>query len=287
MGKRTPLPKTQEQISQDSIVPYVNPESGTAIGFKGPLNTVKKREHQISRKNDTEKNYSVGIRDIDEALYYYFNDVIKPTVMQNGKQIPIPVVYGSPERWSTMQKDGFYRDKNGKLQTPIIVYRRDSLEKDRTKGNKLDANNPHNFGVFEVKYSKKNMYDRFDLLNNRVPVKEYISTAIPDYVTVTYTCVIYTDFVEQSNRVIEAVNYASDSYWGLHDKFKFQARVDQYRTDLELTQGTDRVSKVTFTLTMRGYIITDALNAQIFNSQKFFSKSSVKVNAETVITNPK
>ena len=47
------------------------------------------------------------------------------------------------------------RDNNGKIQTPLIMFKRDSLEKNRNLGNKLDANLPNHFGIFEKKYSKK------------------------------------------------------------------------------------------------------------------------------------
>jgi hypothetical protein len=82
-------------------------------------------------------------------------------------------MYGSPERWAAVQKEGFVRDKNGKIQTPLIMFKRDSIEKNRSLGNKMDANNPVHFGVFEKKYSTKNVYDRFSTLNNREPVREF------------------------------------------------------------------------------------------------------------------
>ena len=136
---------------------------------------LQNRELQTARSNDNVQNYTVGIKDIDESIFYYFNEVLKPQVTQNGKQINVPLVYASPERWAAMQKDGYYRDKNGKMQAPLITFRRDSLEKNRQLGNKLDGNNPHNFGVFEKKFSKSNVYDRFGILNNRTPEKGSLS----------------------------------------------------------------------------------------------------------------
>src|SRR5210317_1791144 len=131
----------------------------------------KKREFQVSRENDTVSIQTVGIKDIDEAIFYYFNEVLKPQVVQNGKLINVPLVYGSPERWAAMQKDGYYRDKNGKMQAPLIVFRRDSIEKNRNLGNKLDGNRPIDYGIFEKKFSNKNVYDRFSILNNRIAQK--------------------------------------------------------------------------------------------------------------------
>ena len=232
MSNKPLIPKNQEQRSQDTIQTYKHPESNTEFNGKGPLDTSRNRENQKRVDEDTVDPFKLGIKDIDEAIFYYFNEVLKPTVIQNGKTKNVPLVYGSPERWAAMQKDGYYRDKNGKMQAPLIVFRRDSLEKNRNLGNKLDANKPINYGVFEKKFSQKNIYDKFNLLNNRVPVKEYYAVAVPDYVDIVYSSVIYTDYMEQNNKIIEGINYASDSYWGNPSKFRFRAMIDNFTTPL-------------------------------------------------------
>ena len=50
-----------------------------------------------------------------EAKKTYFENTIKPTVIQNGNRIAVPIIYGSPERWKSVQSDGALRDKDGKL----------------------------------------------------------------------------------------------------------------------------------------------------------------------------
>jgi hypothetical protein len=121
---------------------------------KAPVPANKRRENQRSLKDDEVKQLNVGLKDIDSAIVYYFNNVIRPSVIQNGVKINVPILYGSPERWAAVQKDGYYRDKNGKIQTPLIMFKRDSVTKDRSLGNKMDANNPIHFGVFQKKYSQ-------------------------------------------------------------------------------------------------------------------------------------
>ena len=240
------------------------------------------RGNQVSRSNNDDVDFKVGIKDIDTAIYYYFNEVIKPSVIQNGKTLNVPVVYGSPERWKAMQNDGYYRDKNGKMQAPLIVFRRETVEKNRNIGNKLDGNDPKNFGVFKQSHSKKNIYDRFSAVNNRIATDEYYAVAIPDYVNITYSCVIFTDYVEQNNKLVEAINFASDSYWGDPSKFHFRAMIDTYTTSTEIVQGSERIVKSNFNITLLGHIVTDTVNALAVNSKKYFSKAAVKVTAETV-----
>lgn len=270
---RKPIPKLQIELSQETITPYLNQG-------KVPVPANKRRENQRTLKGDEVKQFSVGLKDVDEAIFFYFNNVIKPSVTQNSTKINVPVLYGSPERWASMQKDGYYRDNNGKIQTPLIMVKRDSVEKVRTLGNKMDANNPIHFGVFQKKYSQKNVYDHFSTLNNRIPVKEYYGVIIPDYINIVYTCVIFTEYVEQMNKIVESVNFASDAYWGDPERFKFRASIDNYTTTTELIDGGDRTVKTTFQIKMAGYIVSDAINTSVGNPNKFFSKAAVKFGIE-------
>ena len=201
--------------------------------------------------------------------------------MQNGIKIPVPFIYGSPERWASVQKDGYYRDKDGKMQAPLIMFKRDSVEKNRALGNKMDANNPIHYGVFEKKYSGKNIYDAFGILTNRIPIKEYYGVIIPDYINLVYSCTVFTEYVEQMNKIVEAINFASDSYWGDPERFKFRAAIDNYTTTTELVDGNDRTVKTTFQIKMAGYIVPDTINTSVANPRKFFSKAAVSFKIET------
>lgn len=271
---RKPIPKSQVELSQETITPYLSQG-------KAPVPGNKRRENQRTVKNDDVKQFQVGLKDVDAAIVYYFDNVIRPSVVQNGVKINVPIIYGSPERWASVQKDGFYRDKNGKIQTPLIMFKRDSVTKDRGLGNKMDANNPLHFGVFEKKYSQKNIYDQFGLLTNRVPVRELYGVIIPDYVNLVYSCTIFTEYVEQMNKIVESINFASDSYWGDPERFKFRASIDDYTTTTELVQGGDRTVKTTFTIKIGGYIVSDAINTSVANPNKFYSKSALKFGIET------
>ena len=275
MSTNKPIPKSQREISEGTRKPLLN-QGGI------PTNDSKRRYNQKSVKNDDVKNFSIGLRDIDEAIFFYFDNVIKPSVIRNGTKVNVPILYGSPERWKSVQKDGFYRDRNGKILTPLILLKRDSLEKNRQLGNKLDANNPVNFGIFEKRYSNKNIYDRFSVLSNREEVKEYQGVVIPDYVNLTYSCIMFTSYVEQMNKLVESINYASDSYWGDPNKFNFRAMIDSYATTTEMAQGQDRIVKTTFQLSLLGHIVPDSINATLQGSRKFYSKGKVSFGLETV-----
>ena len=279
MSTNKVLPKSTVDKSQSTIEPL---KVEGYEGKKQPVQDLKKRELQRSVKNDNTKRFSLGLRDIDEAIFYYFNNVIRPSVMQNGAKKEVPVLYGSPERWHAVQKDGFYRDRNGKIQLPLIMLKRDSVEKNRSLGNKMDANLPTQFGIFEKKWSKKNQYDRFSALNNRSITKEFQAVVIPDYVNIVYSCVIFTQYIEQMNKLVENINYASDAYWGDPDKFQFRAMIDNYTTTTELVQGQDRTVKTNFNINLLGHIVPDGINTLPQGSMKYFNKSSVLFGTEVV-----
>ena len=91
---------------------------------------------------------------------------------------------------------------------------------------------------------------------------------------------IFTDYIEQMNKIVEAINYASDGYWGDPERFSFRAKIDSYTTTTELAQGQDRAAKTNFTLTMNGHIVPDSINSQLAGMNKYYSKSSVTFGME-------
>ena len=238
-----------------------------------------------SRKDDTVRDVSIGLQDHDEAIMYYFNNVIKPSVIVNGNRTNVPIMYGSPERWKSVQKDGYFRDKEGKLQVPLIMFKRDSIEKRRDLGNKLDGNNPQLYYTIQEKYTKRNQYDNFSVLQNRIPQREYHTVVVPDFIRLTYTCTIWCDYVAQMNKLIEMINYSSDSYWGNKETFQFNAKIDTYNNITEINQGENRIVKTDFSITLQGYLVPDSINKELAKKpQKYFSKSTVVFNDELIVT---
>jgi hypothetical protein len=163
---------------------------------------------------------------------------------------------------------------------PLIIFKRNSIEKNRSLANKLDANNPNNYGVFQKAYDSRNAYDSFNVLNNRKPEKQYYAVVAPDYVTVTYSFVVFTYYVEQLNKIVEAINYASDAYWGNPERFKFKVNIDSFSTVSELSENAERVVRATFTLKLFGYIIPDIPQRDLNATRKFSETTSVVFGLE-------
>jgi hypothetical protein len=273
---RIPVPKTQAEIANGFIEPY-----DTQRGNPNQSQDLN-RGNKTSYKGDTTKPFSIGIKDIDESIVYYFKNVIKPFVIQNGQRIEVPVMYGAPERWKSVQRDGFMRDQKGAIMAPMIMFKRNTITPVKGLYNKIDANRPVNVAYTQTLYNKQNTYDKFNILNNRKPVKEYHTVVVPDYVTMTYSCMIYTYYVEQLNKIVEAINYAANSYWGNPERFKFKADIDSFTTVTELNQGSERTVRANFDINLKGYIIPDIPQKDLTIDKKRFSPGQIIIQQETV-----
>jgi hypothetical protein len=262
-------PKTEAEILNDKIEPnYSNVQ-------KPPIHEYKRGE-DVSMRGEDLKDISVGLEDIDSAILYYFQEVIMPYVINEGTKQNIPVIFADAERWKTAQKDGIYRDKDGRIMLPIITIRRDNLERNRSISHKLDGNTVNIFQTYEKRYTTKNQYDNFAVLTNRVPVKEFYNVVVPDYYTLTYTCTVYTSFYEDINKIIEDISFRADSYWGEPGKFLFKARIDNFPITNEINEGADRRFLSTFTLSMNGYLTPSNIGKHLAaNALKYRSKAQV------------
>jgi hypothetical protein len=278
MSDRKPIPKNQSEIVQDTITPFLN--QGKPIS-QNVFTHRDNRALNTSRKNDNIKDISIGLQDIDYAIKYYFETAILPTVVQDGNIIPVPIIYGSPERWKSVQADGYYRDTNGKLVVPLIMYKRTTINKNKNLGNKIDGNLAALFQTFETRYNQKNQYDKFSILNNRIPSKQYYVSVVPDYVTITYECAIFTNYVEQNNKIIESIEYAADSYWGDKNRYQFRTSIDSFATTNVINTGEDRVATTTVSLSVNGYLIPDTINQHLSDTNLHYSPSQVVFTFET------
>jgi len=283
INKRKPIPKTQRELSIERQDPYIPPAGAPGFQATGNPNNSDQpnRALQTSFKGDTVKPMSIGIQDIDEAIMYYFQNVIQPSVFQNGEKIPVPIIYGSPEKWKSFQKDGYYRDLQGRIMAPLIMFKRNTITKDRSLNNKLDANNPHNVAVIGQSYNKRNEYSKFNMLNNVKPEKTYYVTVVPDHLAITYDCIAFTYYNDQLNKIVEAMEYASDSYWGDPERFKFKATINSFNTTADLSETGERIVRSTFTLNIYGYIIPDTIQKDLKAARKFSDRNRVVFGLET------
>jgi len=277
-------PTNRQEFVNKLIVPYDPKEGNPNVVFSEPAKLgqpEQNRAYQTSERIDGDKDFTIGIKDIDEALMHYFKNVLKLSVVQNNSRLEVPVIYGTPENWKSVQSDGYYRDENNKLMAPLLMFKRSSVAQNRNLGNKLDGNLTHNVQLFEKSFSKRNVYNNFSALNNRVPQKKYVVSATPDYITVEYECIVWTYFVEQMDKLIESLNFASRSYWGDPNRFQFYSSIESFQDSISYNIGENRAVRTNFTITLNGYLIPDTLNRKLASPGNVYSISRVIFGLET------
>lgn len=233
------------------------------IGSKPSIPEV--RTNEIRHDDFSDKEVKIGLYDIDFAIKYYFENIIRPTITEFGNEVPVPVMYGSPEKWKNVRQDGFMRDKQGKILCPVIAYRRTGIEKNRQLGSKVDANNPVGYYPTYMTYTRENRYDQFSILNNIKPQPTTYNVIVPEYINLTYDVLVWTDFVENMNGLLESILYSEGSFWGEKERFKFRTKVDNITTTTDLQSDNDRIVRSTFTMNVFGYIVPDSLVKKLSN----------------------
>ena len=283
MANQVTRPENRKEFMDKLVMPYVPSQGDPNVVFSEPQKLGQpeiNRALEVSVKKDLDKDFSIGIKDFDEALKYYFDNVLKLNVTQNGTRVDVPVLYGNQENWKDIQLNGYLRDRNGKMMAPMLFFRRTGIEQNRGLGFKLDGNQAHNLQYFEGRYDRRNVYSNFNVLNSRVPSKKYMVSVTPDYVTVTYSCIVWTYFVEQMDKLIESLNFASRSYWGNPNKFLFYTDIENFEETLQYNIGTDRAVRNQFTIKLNGYLIPDSINAKVAAGNRVFSVANISFGLE-------
>lgn len=217
-----------------------------------------KRETNRAKHIPVEKQFIKGIKliDIDTTIAEYMSSVIIPDVEEYGNKIKVPLLYGNAERWNGARKNGYLRDERGKVQIPLIMFKRNSIERNDLMTNFKEVNKITTY----KKYSPKNRYERFSLQNNVRPVEELYEVNVPDYVTITYEVMIWTSFTEHMNKLVEAFQYATDRYWGKEDGYKFKVKIDSFDNQQEVGEGSERIIRTSFSMVANAYLLPETFN---------------------------
>tara|TARA_R110002020_G_scaffold93592_3_gene225631 strand:- start:154 stop:1017 length:864 start_codon:yes stop_codon:yes gene_type:complete len=243
--------------------------------------SVNRADH-ISTKNETirgnrgttltpghnySENYSITLKDVDTAILNHVKNVMKPKISEANEIINIPVYYGNEERWKAVRKRGVLRDNNGTLMLPLIVLKRTAVTRNDLSGQSYshDIQNKFVNVVRNAKWSKDNRYDRFSVQTGIQPAHENIVTTMPTYTDVTYEFILWTNFIEQMNPLIESFVDQSHTYWGDKTNMKFVTTIDDISDASEMNQNGERFIKSTFSVNTKAYLLPEYLNSIVTN----------------------
>ena len=236
---------------------------------------VLNRAEQIRRDDDVVKTPKRTVYDIDFAIKWYLENEIQPQVEQNGEITKIPIIFSNGEKWDSVRRLGYARDEKGKLQSPLIILKRNTLqERDQLK--KLDINNPipGNQIVYKQKYNKRHRYsdDVFPIPTaDSATSSELFAINIPEYVDIEYDMLIWTDFTTQMNEVIEQIMPYGTFAWG-NEFNKYRTFIRDISFETVNTAGDDRLVRATIPLTVNGTLMAE----QEFRQSTLQKRYSIK-----------
>jgi len=227
---------------------------------EGILNDqVLNRAHQTRRDDDVIRTPQRTVYDIDYAIKWYIENEIQPQITANKNLISVPVIFANGEKSDNVRRLGYLRDEKGKLQSPIIMIKRNSLqEKDTKKG--LDVNRPQaeNQIIYRAKYNDRNRYEdelfpipKFEPQNSQ---KIYV-VDVPKYVTVEYEMMLWCDFTTQMNDLVDQIFPYGRYAWG-NETNKFTTVLGSVTFETVNTTGEDRLVRATIPLTVHGTLLS-------------------------------
>ena len=239
---------------------------------------------------DLSKQYSITLKDIDTAIISYIKNIIKPTVQEANEKVKVTVMYGNEERWKAVRKRGVLRDKNNSLILPLIMLKRISVEKsDMIPGYEHDIRRRYTEIVRNAGWSKDNRYSRFSVQSGELPIYENLVTTVPNFVNINYEFVLWTNFIEQMNPLVETFMEHNQTYWGNKDTYRFISTIDSVSDASEMAQDGERFIKSTFSITTKAYLLPEETNSIVMGKmgqvQKRLTPSRVIFGYEGDATN--
>ena len=211
---------------------------------------------------------------------------MKPRIRKANETFKVPVMYGNEERWKAVRKRGVIRDKNGSLILPLIMLKRTEVARNDLSGQSYshDIQNKHISVVRNASWSKDNQYDRFSVQTGTKPAYENIVTGMPTYSNITYEFILWTNFIEQMNSIVESFVDQSHTYWGDGTDMKFLCTIDSVTDTTEMSVDTERLHKSSFVLNTKAYLLPEYLNSVITNTisnvRKELTPSRIKFGFE-------
>ena len=277
-------------ITNKQVVSTANINRGNQVSTRDKV-VRGNRQTSVTPGRDFTNNYSVTLKDIDTAILGYIKNIIKPKVREANENIDVTVMYGNEERWKSVRKRGVMRDRNGSIILPLIMLRRTNIERNSLSGQGFehDVKGEQVQVVRNSSWSKTNRYDRFAVQTGMNPVYENIVTGMPDFTDITYEFVLWTNFIEQMNPLVETFIAQSNTYWGDSTDYKFLCSTDTITDASEMTADGERFVKSTFSIIAKAYLLPEYLNSIVTNKtaglQKIITPSKVVFGYEGDATN--
>jgi hypothetical protein len=108
------------------------------------------------------------------------------------------------------------------------------------------------------------------------------------YYDFVYEAIIWTEYMEQMNGVVENISFESDEYWGETNNYKFVTKISQFEQLTDLPTTNDRLVRNKFSIDVKAYILPqsalDKNSNRVATTQLQYSPKKVVFDTE-ILTN--
>lgn len=238
------------------------------------------RHTQGRRDKDKVRSLGITLYDIDFAVKSFIDQKMELKVEDGDEYINVPTIYANAEKWASIQKDGFLKDKKGKTLAPLITFRRSGINiVPEMRRNKVANTEQINY-IMKQQYSQLTPYNRFSIQYEKQKPYEYFSTPVPDYVDVTYDFIIWCEYQTQLNYIIESFIFYGGQSFGERNFFKFATNIESLTMEDSNTTGQDRLVRANFQLTVHGYLVPKDI-ANKASTNRIVTPNKIQFVAET------
>lgn len=274
MKNSSPYRKPPAKRTRDSFIDDTNSEQHPRTDFG------QARHREVRRDKDKVKSLGVTLYDVDFAVKSFIEQTMQLTLEDNGEMISVPTIYANSEKWTSIQRNGYLKDKKGKTLVPLITFRRSNVNmKQQLRRNKVATTNQLAY-VMKQKYNQLSPYDRFSSLYGTRTPQEYFVTPIPDYVDITYDFILWCEYQSQLNELVEQFVYYGGKSFGDKNFFKFASMIESLNMEDSNTTGQDRLVRASFQLIIHAYLLPKSVAGEV-TTKRVVAPNRVVFESET------
>ena len=108
------------------------------------------------------------------------------------------------------------------------------------------------------------------------PKQEQIVTSMPNFNDITYEFILWTNFIEQMNPLVETFVEFNNTYWGDSSEYKFLSILDSISDASEMNVDGERFVKSTFSVVTKSYLLPEYLNSTVTNKTSNMKRQLTK-----------
>ena len=188
----------------------------------------------------------VTLETVDQAIKDWFDKTVDSYVeFPNGDRKKVQVVFASGERWVTARQRKGVRDKNGVLILPLISVRRTSIEPTpnmQALGTQLPSLtiSKQISGKTNTLMNLNNVKQPAFISADTPVVYEVTTIPFPDRSIMTYEVIVQTQYVTQTNSIMEKIFHMLDlqkSFAALFDNPGHQKSTEPFETRKLISEG--------------------------------------------------